>query len=101
VYLIQCFLPLQDNDKNRFPREMYDEESQVLTRRFGGLTRYARAPADGVWDGRGKAARDELIIYEVMADALDREWWQQHRRDLERCFRQESIVIRAHMIESL
>ncbi len=101
MYLIQCFLPLQDNDKKWFPREMFDEESQILTLRFGGLTRYARAPVDGFWDDGGKAARDELIIYEVMADALDRDWWRHHRVDLERRFRQEKLVIRAHRIESL
>jgi hypothetical protein len=36
-----------------------------------------------------------------MADQLDREWWRSYRRDLERAFRQEAIVVRAQKMDLL
>lgn len=40
--------------------------------------------------------RDETVVYEVMVDELERNWWAQYRVDLERRFRQKSLVVRAH-----
>jgi hypothetical protein len=31
--------------------------------------------------------RDDIVIYEVMADSLDRPWWANYRQGLERRFR--------------
>ena len=41
--------------------------SEELIERFGGLTTYSRAPANGYWleDGEN-AVRDETVVYEVM-----------------------------------
>jgi len=36
-----------------------------------------------------------------MADALDRKWWTGFRRELERRFLQEQVVIRSQEIERL
>jgi hypothetical protein len=35
------------------------------------------------------------VIFEVMTDDLDRVWWSGFRKDLERRFRQENVVVRA------
>ena len=81
MHLIQCYFPLYDNDKKRFPHSMYEAECRTLSERFGGLTGYTRAPACGLWeDDEVGAKRDDLIIYEVMAENLDREWWREYRR---------------------
>ena len=102
MHLIQCFLPLYDDKNNMFPQSMYEAECQSLSERFGGLTGYTRAPASGVWeDGKAGARRDDFVIYEVMAENLDREWWRHYRRELESRFRQDRIIIRAHLIELL
>src|SRR4051812_23674867 len=102
MHLIQCFLPLYDNDKNKFPQSMFEAECQMLRERFGGLTAYPRAPASGLWeDGGSRPTYDDLIIYEVMADELDTEWWRDYRRELEERFRQDRIIIRAHPIQLL
>jgi len=102
MHLIQCFLPLYDNEKNKFPQSMYAAECRTLKERFGGLTVYTRSPASGLWeDGEAGATRDDLIIYEVMAENLDRDWWRTYRRQLEERFRQERMIIRAHAIELL
>jgi hypothetical protein len=45
--------------------------------------------------------RDDVVIFEVMTDQLDRPWWVQYRRDLEQRFRQIELVIRASSIERL
>lgn len=47
MYLIQLFLPLRDNAGEKFPDAMYRGIRDQLTERFGGMTAYARAPAEG------------------------------------------------------
>ena len=39
-----------------------------------------------------------MIILEVMIEDFDPVWWKNYRRDLEKAFRQEEIVVRAHDI---
>ena len=102
MHLVQILLPLRDNDGKPFPRDWLDEVRQALTERFGGVTAHLRAPAAGAWkDEEGDVARDDVVIVEVMDDALDRGWWAEYRRALERRFRQEEIVIRATELERL
>lgn len=69
--------------------------------RFGGLTAFTRSPAEGLWDEGGGRSRDEIVIFEVMADALDRSWWRDYRAVLKRRFRQDEIVVRALEVERL
>jgi hypothetical protein len=40
-------------------------------------------------------ARDEMVMVEVMVDALDRPWWRGYRHELEQRFRQSELVVRA------
>ncbi len=73
-----------------------------LAKRFGGVTAFRRSPAEGVWrEGEGDVSRDEVVIFEVMTEQLDRQWWASYREELERRFRQEQIVIRATKVEQL
>ena len=102
MHLIQILLPLYDNERRRFPRATYDAVRAELTERFGGLTAYTRAPAEGVWAEEGERPnRDDIVIFEVMADRADRPWWREYRHALEREFRQDAIIIRAQEIELL
>ena len=72
----------------------------TLTDRFSGLTAYTRAPAQGLWsEADGPPKRDDIVVYEVMTDTLDRAWWADFRRSLERHFAQEELVIRALAVE--
>lgn len=102
MHLIQLLLPLYRPDGQALPTETFARVREELVDRFGGLTAYARAPAKGLWkeDGR-QVAHDEIVVYEVMADALDRSWWAQYRRELERRFGQEQLVVRAQPVELL
>jgi hypothetical protein len=45
--------------------------------------------------------RDDMIILEVMTKRFDRAWWKRFRTTLEKAFRQEEIVVRAHNITQL
>jgi hypothetical protein len=102
MYLVQVFLPLYDNANAQTPREYFHAVREELTNQFGGLTGYTRAPVEGLWkDNGGPTKRDDLVVYEVMVNDLDRNWWHGYRRSLETQFRQEQIVVRAQSIETL
>ncbi|MDB4916960.1 MAG: hypothetical protein JWM95_4604 [Gemmatimonadetes bacterium] len=89
-YLVQLPLPLYDEEGNYFPAGHYTEIRREFTSRFGGVTSYSRAPAEGLWeDDRGHAQRDEIMVCEVMTDTLDRAWWSTYRHSLEDRFAQD------------
>ena len=95
-FLIQILLPLYDNDGVRFGEDAFAPTRAELLDRFGGVTAYQRAPARGLWKtDEGDVAKDDVAVFEVMADALDRTWWSGYRQALERRFRQDVVVIRA------
>jgi hypothetical protein len=108
VHLVQLLLPLYDNAGRDFPRAHFERVATELTARFGGLTAYTRAPAEGRWrdesdrsEGAPETARDEIIIYEVMTYPLDTGWWRDYRAELETLFAQDHIVVRAQAITLL
>jgi hypothetical protein len=102
LYLIQLLLPLYGNDGRVFAATHYAAVREELTDRFGGLTAYSRAPAQGLWsDEAGSPKRDDIVVYEVMTEHLDREWWRSYRRTLEQRFAQQELVVRSQEIERL
>lgn len=102
IHLVQLLLPLYDNDGRAFPPAHYATVRKTLTEQFSGLTAYTRAPAQGLWtESDGPPKRDDIVVYEVMTDALDRAWWAEFRRSLEQRFAQDELVIRALNAERL
>lgn len=102
MYLVQVLLPLFDNEGRPLPRELFRQVGSELTDRFGGLTAHTRAPAEGLWREPGATTvRDDIVMYEVMIERLDRTWWREYRRRLEARFRQQEVVMRAQRIEVL
>jgi hypothetical protein len=101
MHLVELLLPLNDNSGHPFGVEKYDIVRQQLTERFGGLTAFTRSPAQGSTKGDGKTIHDEIIVFEVMTETLDVSWWVSYRRNLEREFRQDEIVIRASNVTVL
>lgn len=101
MYVIEIFLPLRDNAGTAFAPSLFDAEKARLIDRFGGLTAYVRAPAQGIWDDGAKPVSDQIVIFEVMAETLDREWWAGYRTALETRFRQDEILIRASQADRL
>ena len=51
MYLIEILLPLTGNDGKPFPQARFAEVGGEVVERFGGLTAFTRAPAEGVWAG--------------------------------------------------
>ena len=81
---------------------MFDAVRAELADRHGGVTAYLRSPAVGLWeDDEGECVRDDVLLFEVMVDAIDRSWWFDYRRELERRFAQDEILLRASSVERL
>ena len=74
MQLIQILLPLFDNSGQPFGEEPYTQVHRELTERFGGLTAFTRATAQGLWQNEGKTHRDvrRSLIVEVSASRSTR-----------------------------
>jgi hypothetical protein len=101
MHLVEILLPLADNHGDPFPFSKFAAVREELARRFGGVTAFSRAPAEGVFQAQGTTMRDDIIVIEVMIDSLDRTFWQAYRTQLEASFEQDEIVIRASDVERL
>jgi hypothetical protein len=103
LILIELLLPLYDNRGQEIDRAHHSQVANELTQRFGGLTAHTRAPATGLWkpSHHQNTTRDDIVIFEVMTNSVDADWWAVYRRRLEGRFRQDQIVIRAIHVELL
>lgn len=101
MHLVQILLPLATNDGAPVPEAVIRDIREELIARFGGLTAYSRAPAQGVWAHDGVRQRDDIAVVEVMVESLDENWWHAFRLRLERLLEQEALVIRAYEIRRL
>lgn len=102
MILVQILLPLYDNRGAPFAGAHFERVRNELTERFGGLTAYTRAPAEGRWKNDGDGVeRDDIVIFEVMVKRIAPGWWRQYRESLQRRFAQDVIVVRAQEIRVL
>ena len=101
MHLIQILLPVRDNDGRPFGAHPFEEVAWSLSKTFGGITAYNRAPAEGRWETSGKTQHDDVLVLEVMVDVVDRAWWTAFRTELEGKFRQQRVIVRAQLIELL
>jgi hypothetical protein len=101
MYLVQILLPVHDNDGDPLPQVKYRRVAAELSERFGGVTAFTRAPAEGQWKEAGRTEHDEIVVFEVMTEELDRRWWKGYRRTLEKRFKQDVVIIRAQPMEQL
>ena len=101
MHLVQILLPVRDNTGFPFEQSHFEAVAGTLSKKFGGVTAYNRAPAEGRWEASGTTQHDEVLVMEVMVDGLDKDWWAVFRRNLEEIFRQEQIIARAQLIDML
>jgi hypothetical protein len=102
MYLIQLLLPLADEQKRPFPPDQFESIRKTLTERFGGVTAFFRAPASGLWkDSRNTVSSEQVVMIEVIADDLNKEWWAEYRSELEKLFGQEQLLVWASSITVL
>jgi hypothetical protein len=95
MHLIEILLPVNDNDGRAFEASKFAAVRKQLTEKYGRVTAFTRAPAQGTNDSGGKVQHDDIVIMEVMTDTLDQDWWAAYRQNLECEFAQDEIVIRA------
>jgi inorganic pyrophosphatase len=101
-YLIEILLPLYDNHDRAFTQKVFDGIRNELAAEFGGVTAFRRSPAEGVWKHEGgKINRDEIVLFEVMTDKVNREWWARYKVRLEKKLRQKQIVVRVTEVKQL
>lgn len=94
--LVRFYLPLRDNAGEPFPSHMFRSVEAELSARFGGVTAHLQSPASGLWrDGGhgGEVHADEVVIFEVLSKAEDRDWFVAYRERLAEDFRQKSILM--------
>ena len=101
-FLVQLILPVYDNEGAPIGRELFGQVRRELTDRFGGVTAYTRAPAEGTWESpEGSVHRDDVVVVETMTEQLDRQWWADYARQLAARFRQKIVIVRAITYESI
>ncbi|MFN2491395.1 MAG: hypothetical protein ABR501_00745 [Pyrinomonadaceae bacterium] len=95
-------MPLYDNQRRSFTRPDFDLVRKDLTERFGGVTAFLRSPGEGLWkEGEDNVSRDDVVMFEVMAEELAESWWAEYRESLQERFRQETLLIRALQVIKL
>jgi hypothetical protein len=66
------------------------------------LTAHTLTPASGLWRSPdGDLLYDDLIVYEVIAERVERTWWSGYRKTLQQRFDQEALVVRTNEISLL
>lgn len=99
IHLVQILLPLWDNEGKPLASNLYAWVRAELLAAFGGLTAYARAPAEGEWKPKEEPTiKDRIIVFEVMVHDLRLDWWKDFQKRLEASFRQDHVVIRAQQM---
>lgn len=101
-HLVQVIVPLRDNDGEPVPAAAFEQMHRELIERFHGVTAHLRSPALGAWrDENGRTDHENVVMYEVFCERLDRCWWHDYRRHLEARFRQKEVHVRAVPVEKL
>ena len=101
MHLIQLLLPLRDNAGCPYEEHLFQCINDTLVETFGGVTAFSRSPAKGTWLNADREEQDDVVVVEVMAESLDRDWWQKFRKRLEAQMAQKEIVVRTHLIDRL
>ena len=102
MHLVQILLPVYGNDGKALAHDAYGVIRDELVERFGGLTAFTQSPAEGLWTTNDqRTERDEVIMIEVMVEAIDKSWWASYRERLQIRLRQVSVVIRVLPMERL
>ena len=90
MHLIQLLLPVKAGSEKKIA-----QTREELVEKFEGVTAYDRTPAKGAWVAPGgQEEHDDVIMVEVLVDALDREWWRRYGDELASRFGEEKIHIR-------
>jgi hypothetical protein len=102
MFVVEVFLPLEKPDGSAVGEEVFDRIRGELTDRFGGVTAHLQSPAVGAWKPEAaEVIHDRVVIFEVMIEDVDTEWWRQYRHQLEQELNQQRILARLHQVTVL
>jgi hypothetical protein len=102
MHLVEIFLPKYDAAGSEFPHALYARTRDELLEQFGGLTAHSLMPLSGLWTTpEGEVVHDDVIVYEVIAERVERSWWSGYRKKLEQRFSQRALVVRSNEISLL
>jgi hypothetical protein len=99
MHLVQLLLPMANNQGVRYPDPLIQTIKSLLVEKYGGVTAFTRAPAEGVWAHDGKRDHDDVAMIEVMMATFDRRWWAEFKIHLEQKLAQKEILIRSFTID--
>ena len=102
MFVVELFLPLEKPDGSAVAADVFDRIRGELTDRFGGVTAHLQSPAVGAWKPEAaEVIHDRVVIFEVMIEDVDTEWWRQYRHQLEEELNQQRILARLHQVTVL
>lgn len=95
MHLIQILLPTRDGEGKPLPGELFEEVWRELAEHFGQVTAHMRVPASAAENGAGEG--EDVVVFEVTVERLEREYWRLYRLELQEQFGRE-ITIRSQNI---
>lgn len=99
MHLVEVFIPISPSAAGF---ERLEQIKRALTARFGGVTAFTRAPAEGLWKTSSHSIEaDQIVIVEVMVPDIDLGWWEGFKSKLERELGQKEILVRYSAVERI
>ena len=96
--------------KERFHPRDESINTQDVRRKIGALQAlrlalfqhmFIRAVSIPQFSRANDVSRDDVILFEVMVESVDRDWWTQYRGRLEQRFAQDEILVRTMPVERI
>jgi len=92
--LYQLYLPLNYNDGRPIEEDKFSLTRKELITRFGGLTTTPPGfPLQGWWQSAGTVVRDDIVLWTVLTQRVENDFFNTYRELLEERFSQEEIRI--------
>ena len=102
MFLIELFVPLAKPQGGSIDQAVFDRIKQQLAERFGGVTAFVQAPAEGVWKSPSEETiEDRVAILQVMMKEIDVNWWREFRTTLEQELDQDEILVRSIYVNKI
>ena len=99
MILVQIFLPLYNNNGEKFDMSLLRQTREEILEAYNGITTYTRSPARGLWkDEEDHTIKDDIVIYEVLTESFDKKWWEEYKEKLIKRFQQEELLIRGFSV---
>ncbi|MBX6393210.1 MAG: hypothetical protein IRY96_07025 [Burkholderiales bacterium] len=99
-HLVQILVPVHDRNGETVPTAAFDDIRHHLKQHFQSVTAHVRMPAERLGSSEAEPRGEELVVFEIFCERLDRCWWHDFRRHLEPRFGAK-LHVRALPVEKL